>query len=436
MQARCFAGWVGQVKDEAHHRFLMLKLICRLRNLRSYKAFDAWARSSNLRKLAKNVAKRLQNRTIHVRFWAWQRHAHASRQLWLSTAIPEVAQQRIAELEAIAIRARDEAEVARQAMVAQGPLTLLAQREAELASTRAEVAQLRSIIAANRENAQLEIETGFKKGEQQAKRQVFMTEHQRRERHEAQLQDAEDKARKARLAEEDVKRRQRAEADYNRRKRDALERQHAEQLDMIEHRFEQVMLSYWTHRNCRGHMRQQFLRQIIRTWQCSVSSSRAISEGIPPSGSPSQRLQAVRPPRSSPRLPTPAEVAIAGDPAGSSQSQVLKTGRLLKLSKGEWKTRWVELLVIAAEASEELNAVWIVYRKNEQSARDLGRLKLSGCSMVAGTSSSPGSVGKYMMTLVDKATRERLVLAAEAEDGYAGWIAALESVGVGIADDK
>jgi hypothetical protein len=140
----------------------------------------------------------------------------------------------------------------------------------------------------------------------------------------------------------------------------------------------------------------------------------------------------VRPARASPRVATAAGTAATATtmtrPVGSSQ--ISKTGRLLKASNGGWKTRWVELQSIAAEASEELNAVWIVYRKNEQSTRDLGGMNLTGCSMMAATRSSAESGGVYLITLVSKATSERLVFAAESEDVYAAWTAALHSVGV------
>jgi len=418
VQARSFAEWCGRVKDEAYYRSLMTKIVSRLSNQQMYRAFAAWTRLSRLRKLTRKVASRLQNRALHLRFWQWERHAHASRQLWLSAAIPEIAQQRIGELEDTVIKARDDAEAARNAMMAEGPLTLLAQLEAELAAARSETAQLRAIVAANRENAQLEVESGFKRGEQQAKRQILMNERQRRERHAAQLQAAEEAARKAQLAEDDIKRRHRAEADFYRRSREELERQYAEKQSLVEERFEQVMLSYCAHRNHRSERsRREIMRQTLIAWQTMCAGFLPVPEGVPPT--PTKRHEEARATsRASPRHPT-AVGTLASPPS------LLKGGKLKKLSKGEWKSRWVELLTISSEASEEeLSTAWIIYRKNEQSSRDLGRLDLSGCTMASTTTIVEGTT-RQTFTLVNSVDSERFTFAAETEEDMTAWTAML-----------
>ena len=446
--AGSFGKWLDIVKGVTYARAVIARTIKRLTNRHMDKVFATWSNVCYLRKTMKKISMRMQNRVVSLSFTTWERHAAARKKLWLGAKIPDVAQDRIDELENAAAKASAEAQDCRNAMNAEGPLALLEKCEAELAEVRSESAQLRSIVAANRENAQFEIESGFKKGEQQAKRQVLLNERQKRERREQQLHAAEEATRKAQLAEEDFKRRHRADADHNRRVKEDLERQYAErhreterQHEETQERFEQVMLSFYVHRSERS--RRDVLWRSLQLWADVCAASGTVPEGVPPTPtrlSQQQQHQPETPPRTvartppaSPRLLAARAAVAAAEPrtpvgTAAASPSAMRTGKLSKWHKGEWRSRWVELVSVKPASPEDAEAappVWLVLRKNKESTRDLGRIDLTECHLLA------DDTGKLAFTVVNRNTEEHFLFAAETGEECAGWVAAVLSVTAG-----
>ena len=394
--SRCFGSWLAVVKEKHHFRGVMTRALTRLISRSLYRAFRRWAELWRLRKMMTTAVQRLRSRVLHLAFTRWERCAHASRKLALSGTIPAAVQKHIDGLTDALSATRDELDAARTALSKDTPREQLEQSKAALAESQGEASKLRKIIKTYRENAKSEIENGFRKGEQDARRHINALERQRRERHEAQLIEAEEAARKAAEQAEEHRRRHRADADFHRRSLDDLERHHADNLAAVTRRCKRLARAFAAHQS--SQIRTDTLRRAVAAWRVALPR---------PSGAVARRAAVAPPAEGVP--PVSARTARAP----------MKTGMLEKWkisgdeSDGEWKSRHCALVDLGS------TGVVLSYRKNPTS-RELGRIRCRGSSVV----STVEAAGRLPFALVSD-QGERFTFAAPSEAERGAWIAAL-----------